>query len=241
MDKKTIKTSLQHLDNFLEGGIRRHSLTILSAKPGVENAPFAYSIMKESLMKGDKCIYVTNTKHSEMVESDIRCFGWDPKEYRDKKLLTFIDAFSGLVNEVPREEHYALDPRDIESVKEALRNALKVKGEGHALVIYDSLSTLIDHCGEGSIEHLPELKKALKEHDATLVFLFTEWPYEDEVLARLIEHADAIINFRSVEKDEKRHKYMTVSKAAWTSEKDRCIKLPFNVRSKKGRFSLESG
>lgn len=235
-----IKTSLQHLDDFLGGGLKRHSLTILSAKPGVENAPFAYTLMKESLKKGEKCIYVTHTKHSEMVENDIRCFGWDPKEYRDKKLLTFIDAFSGLVNEVPREEHYALDPRDIESVKAALKKALEAKGEGHALIVYDSLSTLMDHCGEKSVESLQDLKKTLRDHDATCIFLFTEWPYEDEVLSKLVELADAVINFRSVEKDRKRHKYMTVSKASWTKEKDRCIKLPFKVRTKGGLMSLES-
>jgi len=55
---KTYATSIPRLDEFLNGGLRPYTITILWAYPGIENAPFAYQALMERLESGDTCIYI---------------------------------------------------------------------------------------------------------------------------------------------------------------------------------------
>jgi hypothetical protein len=97
----------------------------------------------------------------------------------------------------------------------------------------------MDHCGPESIDSLNEWKKLFAEQNATGLFLFTEWPYEEEVLSKLGKAADAVISLKAVERRIIHQKYLTVSKASWIKEKDKCIKLPFKVSPCGGMLSLE--
>ena len=66
------------------------------------------------------------------------------------------------------------------------------------IVIFDSISTLIDHCGEDSLGELLKWKELFKKYDTTGVFLFIEWPYDTKVLNKIRLMADAIVQLKAM-------------------------------------------
>lgn len=223
------KTNISYLDDFLEGGLKKNTITLFSAHPGVENAPFAYHILNHSLSEGESAVYVTNSKGVNAVEEDIRCNGMDFADYKDSGKLVFVDAYSGLVKRNSEEKFHPENAKSLDAITATLKEALsEVKG-GHKVVVYDSVSTLIDHLGPESIEAFETWKNMFAENNATGVFLFTEWPYPNEVTARLRHLSDAVIQLTSTEKKAIHQKYLTILKANWASKLKNEIKMPFNI------------
>ncbi|MEA3255494.1 MAG: ATPase domain-containing protein [Candidatus Altiarchaeota archaeon] len=228
------ETSIPKLDEFLDGGLKQYSIALFWAYPGIDNSPFAYQIMMERLEKGDSCIYVTESKSSKTVENEVRHYGWDISDYKEKGKFLFVDAYSGLIDAKSPERFVVEDARNTKSLTKVLKKALKDTKTTHTLVVYDSLSTLIDHCGEDSIDELALWKKSFKENNATGVFLFTEWPYEDKVLNKLKLAADAIIQLKAIEEKVILREYFTVSKVNWDGKAKQGHGVPFKITSPGG-------
>jgi KaiC/GvpD/RAD55 family RecA-like ATPase len=223
------KTNIAYLDDFLEGGLKKNTITLFSAHPGVENAPFAYHILNHSLSEGESAVYVTNSKGVNAVEEDMRCNGLDVSDYKDSGKLLFVDAYSGLIRKASTEKFHPENAKNIESITNSLKEALSEVKDDHTVVVYDSVSTLIDHLGPESIEAFGTWKNILKEYNATGVFLFTEWPYSHDVLARLRHLSDAVIQLTATEKKAIQQKYLTVLKVDWVNKLKKEMKLPFNI------------
>ena len=223
------KTNISYLDEFLEGGLKKNTITLFSAHPGVENAPFAYHILNHSLGEGESAVYVTNSKGVNAVEEDMRCNGLDVSDYKDSGKLLFVDAYSGLIRKDSPEKHHPENAKSIESITSSIKDALAELKDNHTIVVYDSVSTLIDHLGPESIEAFEGWKSIFAENNATGVFLFTEWPYPNDVISRLKHLSDAVIQLSAVEKKAIQQKYLTVLKANWASKLKKEFKLPFNI------------
>jgi len=236
---KVRKTNIPQLDEFLGGGLPQSSITLIWAHPGLENSAFAYHMLFEALREGDSCIYVLCSKDRSAVEADMRRYGWDLGKYLGKGNLIFVDAYSGLVDEPASERFYALNPRDASSITMALCHALKATGGDRTLVVYDSVSTLIDHCGAGALCEIGRWKRLFAENNATGVFLFTQWPYEDRVLMELHALSDVVIQLKAVEDRVIVGEYLNVSKLAGGGEETERADLPFRVIAPGGISILE--
>ena len=223
-------TNIPQLDDFLEGGLKKNTITLFSAVPGVENTPFAYQIMNQSLAEGESVVYVTNSKGVNAVEEDMKCNGLDLSEYRDSGKLVYVDAYSGLVKKEPAEKYHPRDAKNINSITKAVDEALRAVKDDHTLLVYDSLSTLVDQSGPEAIDAIGNWKKMLSEHNATGVFLFTEWPYENNVASKLKQLSDAVIQLSATEKKVITEKYLSVAKANWAN-KIKDIKLSFKAHA----------
>jgi len=228
------KTSIPRLDEFLDGGLKTYSITLFWAYPGIENAPFAYQILMERLEEGDSCIYVTESKDSRTVEDEIKHYGWDISDYKENGKFIFVDAYSGLINAKSSEKFFVENAKSARSITETLEKALENTKNTHTLVVYDSISTLIDHCGENSLDELKIWKKSFEENNATGVFLFTEWPYDEKVLNKLRLMADAIIQLKAIEEKVILREYFTVSKVAWDGKVKRGVGVPFKIAAPGG-------
>lgn len=223
------KTSIPKLDELLNGGLKPCTIALFWAYPGIENSPFAYQIMMEGLEAGDSCIYVTESKSSKTVEDEIRHYGWDINNYKEKGNFIFVDAYSGLIEAKSSERFVVDDARNAKSITKTLEKALGYAKTTHTLVVYDSISTLIDHCGEDSIDELGIWKKTFGKNNATGIFLFTEWPYDAKILNRLKLMVDAIIQLKAIEEKVILREYFTVSKVNWDGNVKTGLGVPFKI------------
>ncbi|HIE33577.1 MAG TPA: GTP-binding protein [Candidatus Altiarchaeales archaeon] len=223
------KTNIPRLDEFLHGGLKSNTVTVLWATPGIDNAPFAYQAIMERLGEGDYCLYVNQSKAGSTIEREIEHYGWNVKPYKDKGQFVFLDAYSSLVNSKSDEKFYVENPRDVKSITERLRKALEGTEDKHTLLVYDSISTLIDHCGDKSLDEIKEWKKIFKEKNATGMFMFTEWPYEEQVLNKLKLLSDAIVQLKAIEEKVILREFFIVSKVAWNGKTKKGVSVPFKI------------
>ncbi|RLI92064.1 MAG: GTP-binding protein [Candidatus Altiarchaeales archaeon] len=234
MNSQIIKTNIPRLDEFLNGGIRPCTITTLWAAPGIDNAPFAYQALVNRLEDGDSCIYVNQSKASSTIEKEIEHYGWDVKPYIEDGRFIFLDAYSGLVNMKSTDKFVVENPRNVKSITESLKKILDEKKTKHAVVVYDSISTLIDHCGEKSLDEVNEWKKIFKEKISTGIFMFTEWPYEKYVLNKLKLLSDAIIQLKAIEEKVILREFFIVSKVNWNGKVKKGVSVPFKITAPGG-------
>jgi len=168
------------------------------------------------------------------VEDEIKHYGWDISDYKENGKFIFVDAYSGLINAKSSEKFFVENAKSARSITETLEKALENTKNTHTLVVYDSISTLIDHCGENSLDELKIWKKSFEENNATGVFLFTEWPYDEKVLNKLRLMADAIIQLKAIEEKVILREYFTVSKVTWDGKVKRGVGVPFKITTPGG-------
>jgi KaiC/GvpD/RAD55 family RecA-like ATPase len=233
------KTNILRLDEFLDGGLRHNTITTLWAYPGVQNSPFAYRIALEAIKEGDSCVYVTCCKNISSVEYELRSFGWDSAKYVRGNRLIFVDAYSGLMRTMPTARFGVKDPKDASSITKSLEGALSSTGNDHTVVVYDSVSTLIDHCGKESLDEFLVWKDLFRKNNATGVFLFTEWPYEWSVLERLEELSDTVVALKAVEDKVILQEYLTIPKMAWGESGRDEVLIPFKIDPLEGVILLD--
>jgi small GTP-binding protein len=231
---QTYATNIPKLDSFLDGGLKPCTITVLWAYPGIENAPFAYQTLIERLEAGDNCVYINQSKMGKAVEDEIEHYGWSIKPYIEGGKFFFLDAYSGLINFKSEERFSVKNSKDPREITKALDNVLDNTGNNHTVVIYDSLSIMIDHCGSNSLDELKEWKKIFEKKNATGVFLFTEWPYDEKVLNKLKLLSDAIVQLKAIEEKVILREFFIVSKVSWDGKTKKGVSVPFKISAPGG-------
>jgi hypothetical protein len=230
-----LKTGIPKLDMPLGGGIKPCSIILFWAQPGIENAPFAYQFVIERMDKGDKGVYVIESKRTDTVKQEMEEYGWDIKEYLEEETFTFIDAYSGLIHAPSKERFIVRDARNPKAITSTLKEVLEeTSKEKHKIVIFDSISTFIDHCGEHAVDELKIWKSIFQETNSTGIFLFTEWPYKKKTLDKVRLISDAIVSISAVEEKVILREYFHVSKVSWDGKEKSKIKIPFKIISPGG-------
>lgn len=232
---KLLETGIPKLDVPLGGGIKPCSVILFWAQAGIENAPFAYQFVIERMEKGDKGVYVIESKRTDTVEQEMQEYGWDIKEYMEEGTFTFIDAYSGLIHAPSKERFIVEDAKNPKAITKTMKKVLEQSPkEEHKIIIFDSISTFIDQCGEDAVDELRIWKSMFEETNSTGIFLFTEWPYEKKTLDKVRLISDAIVSISAVEEKVILREYFHVSKVSWNGKEKIKIKIPFRIVSPGG-------
>jgi len=228
-EKKIFKTSIPKLDDYLDGGLRESSMTLLWSFPGIDNSPFAYQAMVEQLENGGRCIYINQSKMSNAILNEIEHYGWNIKPYLDDGSLVFLDAYSGLINAESKDAFSVKNPRNPDEITKELKKMLDPNDGRDTMVVYDSISTLIDHCGDDAVYKMQNWKDILEKNKAVGLFLFTEWPYDDKILEELKKVSDAVVELRAIEEKVILREFFVVSKVGWNGKIRKGATAPFKI------------
>jgi uncharacterized protein len=208
-----IPISIPQLDVALGGGLTPGTVTCFWAKPGLDGSAFLYQVAN-SVAKSNKVFYIVNSKSPASVKEDLANFNF-------KNKVNFIDAYSALVGAKTSESLLIANPKDaqeflndIESIGKKIKNPV---------IIFDSLSNLVDLTEQENVAFLQKLK-ALK---VTTVCLFTEWPYKPTFLKNLRKEFDTIVDIKSVHERVFTRQYFGLTKAGGKVVKQQA--LPYRI------------
>jgi len=189
------KTHIPKLDDFLGGGIPTGSSVLFYADPGVECEAFGYQTLQSRLEEGDHGFIFTNVTEPSSIIYEFEKFGWDLEKSVDEGKAFFVDGSSYFIG-APVTGKYGIE--DYSEVEEVVLKAIADVPDG--LGVINNLSTLIDYMGEDeTVRIINRWNQFAVEQDTILLYIFTEWDYEDDLIEKIKDSMDCLINLNTIE------------------------------------------
>ena len=85
-----IKTGVAGLDNLIEGGFPKESITLVSGPPGGGKSIFCFQFLYEGIQNREKCLFMTLDKKVEGLLTQARELGFDFQPAIEQNLIKFI-------------------------------------------------------------------------------------------------------------------------------------------------------
>jgi len=194
-----LETKIPQLDKILGGGIESGKVTCIWVKPGLDATPFLYQAAN-SLAKTNKVFYVVNSKSPSAIKEEMKSYGFASTK------INFIDSYSALVGAKTDSSLLIANPKDGEELINDIEIITKKIKE--PVILLDSLSNFIDLTEQENVK----LLQRFKSFKATIICLFTEWPYKPALLKSLKDEADTIVEVKNVQQKMFIRPYFGVSK-----------------------------
>lgn len=225
-----VKTGIPKLDEGI-GELQQGNSIMFYSEPGVENLEFAQQIGFNFLKNNQKCVYFVNNKKPETVQEMFLHYGWSISDYIKNKKFIFIDAYSSLIGAGSNDNATVQNPSDISVIDRIITASIK-KYPGSAM-IFDTLTNMLDMFEfELLDDYLKKWTKLARENKVNLIFLFTEWAYEKDILDSLKSFCDIVVELKAIERNVILRKYFSILKLddQKISHKD----IPFKILSPGG-------
>ncbi len=208
-----MKLGIPVLDELLKEIPRGKTLTYY-IDPEVEGDIFAMQTLFKNLEEGYRCAYVTSTMSPTSLRNRFREFGWYVDEYEN---FSIVDAYSYYVGAESKERYVIKDPTNLDEYDDVLEKVLKEND----LVVFGSLSTVLDICGDDTLEHFRRWKEMAD--DSVIVSNFTAWPYPDEIIEKMKELSNAVVTIGGIHHRVILGHYYGILKVDWTEVKGRAV------------------
>lgn len=206
------KTHIPKLDDFLGGGIPAGSSLIFCAVPGVECDAFGYQILNGFLEDGDDGFIFTNISEPDNVIYEFNRYGWDLEKYLEEGRAFFVDGCSNFLG-IPSNGKYAI--QEYSQIENVVLKAIEDIPNGVGIV--NNLSTMIDYLDPDTIiEVLNKWNEHAKANKTTMVYIFTKWDYDHELINNLKNAVDSVVTLNSIEERVIIGQGFMVTSASWT-------------------------
>ncbi|MCK4937932.1 MAG: GTP-binding protein [Methanosarcinales archaeon] len=212
MDMK--KTYIPRLDDILGGGVPKGTSILFQAMPGIISDVFGYQIISQRLhLDNDIGFIYTNTRTPAEIERVFDKYGWDLKTHLESGTLFFVDSISEMMG-VPSIGKFIIN--DLANSKNILLNAIEDIPGGTAVI--ENVATLFDSIGiDRTLELIEISNAAARKNDVNMVYIFTRWDYEDQMVESLKARVDCDIELFGIEEKVMYRQVFMVAKSNWTT------------------------
>ncbi len=202
------------LDDDLEG-IPFKKVVLLSASPAVGNEVFGYQIIYNNAIHKNKVLLFLNRTSPQVYLTEMKDY-----DFKIDSNLVIIDSYSNLTGIKSAETattRVINNPSDKEEIRKRLSEELE---KGYDLVVFDSLSLLIDSFDfDFAVSMVDLVKQKLQTKDSSAVMLFTDWEYGENDINKLGTRSNAQIEIKGIEKRVIFGQYFAVIKCDWVKGK----------------------
>lgn len=213
------KSYIPKLDDLLGGGIPEGASVLFCAHPGVESDAFCYQILNGRINEGDEGFIFTNVAEPSNIIYEFSNYGWDLENYIENGKAFFIDGTSNFIG-LPSTGKYAID--DYSQIEKVVLQAIADVEDGVGVI--NNLSTLIDQFeGDKTLEIVKKWNKYAQEKNTILLYIFTKWDYDPDLIQSITDIFDCVISLNSIEERVIIGQGFMVTSASWTSAPDNLI------------------
>jgi small GTP-binding protein len=212
------KTHIPKLDDFLGGGIPGGSSILFCAVPGVECEAFGYQILNGVIEDGDTGFIFTNVTEPHNIIYEFNKYGWNLEKYLDEEKAFFVDGSSKFMG-VPPMGKYSID--ESSQIEGVVLKAIDDVPNGVGVI--NNLSTLIDYHEDKIIEMIGKWNERAREKNTILVYIFTKWDYEPELIDSIKNSVDSVVSLTSIEERVIIGQGFMVTSASWTEPSKKLV------------------
>lgn len=226
---KMKKTYIPRLDDILQGGVPLGKSMLFNAMPGLVSDVFGYQIIAERVRTDDEIGFIyTNTRTPAEIGRVFEKYGWDLKTPLEAGQIFFVDSISSMMG-VPPIGKYIID--DFEKSRDVILSAIEDIEGGTAVI--ENVATLIDTIGEEkTMELIKVWNEAASNQNVNIVYLFTRWDYENQMVDRLTSLVNCEVELFGIEEKVMYRQVFVVVKSSWGKTTD--IKTFFEVLEPSG-------
>ena len=84
-----VRTGISGLDNIIQGGFPKNSITLVSGPPGGGKSIFCFQFLWEGIKNGEKCLFLTLDKKPEGLIEQAKKLGFDFESAIGQGLIKF--------------------------------------------------------------------------------------------------------------------------------------------------------
>lgn len=211
-----IETGIPKLDEFLGGGIPEGKSLVYYNQPGVEGEIFGLQTIYNTLKNGGTGVFVASSTMPDITKGQFKEMGWDIAPFKDR--LFFVDAYNPLIGAPSSERYIVSNPDNIDNFCKIIEAVLKELPP--CTVVFGSLSTVLDLCGEKrTVEAIKTWNKLGVLHNHVMIYNFTAWPYSQETLNAIKDELfDAVISIGGIAERVIFGQYFGILKSGWAKE-----------------------
>jgi len=195
MNIERIPIGIRGLDAMIENGLEKGSITLITGESGTGKTTIGLQFIYAGLLKNEGGIYVTFDESSESIRKSALNYGWNLKDFEDRKMLKIIDISTK-------------DTHDIKVVEYAkiLEGINELSAKRVVIDSINSIITLIDKMPDQKIAMI-ELCDLLREKKCTSLLISDESQNISNTIGPLVDGIIALYNkvsggdtrFRSLE------------------------------------------
>ncbi|RLI05739.1 GTP-binding protein [Candidatus Bathyarchaeota archaeon] len=200
------------LSEMLEDGFREGLSTIIWCTPLVDGTVLAYQLCYSKLEEGYGVIYFVNNKRPDIIVEDCIKYGWNIYPFIENQRLIFVDGFTPLMGIKNEGEYFVRNPFSLEEISSLILSLIKKSENLNGFLVIDSLSTLIDNFGFQTLNSVALWNKVASVCDVPILYLFTEWDYDNNLKEKLVNLCDNILEIKVIERNIIASEVFTVKK-----------------------------
>ncbi len=201
------------LDELL-GRIPKGKTITYLIDPEVEGDVFGMQTLYTNIEEGYECAYVTSTMSPESVRNRFKEFGWFVDDFEN---FSIVDLYSKYVGAISKEKYVVEDPTNLEEIDRVISKTI----EENDMIVFGSLSTILDVCGNETLNYFEKWKS--KSKDCVIVSNFTAWPYPKGVLEKVNDLSNAVIRIGGIHHRVVLGQYYGILKVDWTEVKGKAV------------------
>jgi len=209
---KLIPMKFDFFNDITHGGIPEPSMVMVSGDPGSGKTLLCEELLFRDLQEGKPWIYVTHSDTPVNIRKRLKSFKHDMTPYEVSERFIIIDCYSSLANAQSTEKRSVDRPYDLTQLTIAIMDAARSLPKNFRVLI-DSTTPLFNTRDPSSVvTFLHEIGARIKAYDGVLYFTAVTDGIPKDVVKRLEEISDCVIEARMREEKGNWTRWLRVKK-----------------------------
>jgi len=203
----------EYFNELTQGGIPETSSVMVIGGAASGKSILCQELAHTYLTEGKACIYATYDSFPDEVRKNMQSFNWNPSTHEKEGTLILIDSYSSIAGHKSQEKHSVDQPFVLSDLGIAISTAFKeVKGKSPRVFI-DSLMPLFMRLDALTVmEFLQDRSVKVKSAKGILIFTIGEGTVPPDLVGRLEQTVDCIIELKATREKEKTIRKLCVKK-----------------------------